>query len=111
MKNGSRLLWLSYVLAILGLGLVAVFPNALTTHLLVAAGRTRRLVLALGVRLAVSVSLDLVLVPLLGAAGAAIAVTVAEWCLLAVSLTWVLDLLGFSQLARTVSRKQASPCS
>ena len=98
-------------LAILGLGLVPVFANALTTHLLVAAGRTRFLVLALGVRLVVSVSLDLVLVPRLGAAGAAIAVTLAEWCLLAVSLTWVLDLLGFPRRARTVSRKQASSCS
>ena len=98
-------------LAILGLGLVPVFANALTTHLLVASGRTRRLVIALCVRLAVSVSLDLVLVPPLGAAGAAIAVTLAEWSLFAVSLTWVLDLLGFSRLARTVSHKQASSCS
>ena len=98
-------------LSILGLGLVPVFANALTTHLLVVAGRTRVLVLALGLRLVVSVSLDLVLVPRLGAAGAAIAVTLAEWFLLAVSLTWVRDLLGFSWSARNVSRKQASSCS
>ena len=97
--------------AILGLGLLPVFANALTTHLLVASGRGRRLVLALGVRLAVGVSLDLVLVPRLGATGAAIAVTVAEWFLLAVSLTGVLDLLGFSQPPRTVSRARASSCS
>ena len=98
-------------LAILGLGLVPVFANALTTHLLVASGRTRRLVLALGVRLAVGVSLDLVLVPPLGAAGAAIAVTLAEWSLLGVSLTWVLDLLRRAPLPRHVSREQASSCS
>ena len=98
-------------LAILGLGLVPVFANALTTHLLVASGRTRRLVLALGARLVVGVSLDLVLVPPLGAAGAAIAVTLAEWVLLVASLTWVRDLLGFSRLPRTVSREQASSCS
>lgn len=99
-------------LAILGVALLAVFPNALTTHLLVAAGRTRRFVAALLVRLSVSVGLDLLLVPSLGAVGAAVAVAAAEWSLLLVSLYSVTDLLGWSSVARpTLSREETAPCS
>ncbi|MGH9336408.1 MAG: polysaccharide biosynthesis C-terminal domain-containing protein, partial [Vicinamibacteria bacterium] len=99
-------------LAFLGIALVAVFANALTTHLLVAAGRNRRLIGAVSTRLLVGLVLDVLLVPRWGAAGAAIAVAGAEWSLLAVSLFWTADLLGFSFAPRRgVSREEVSPCS
>jgi len=94
-------------LAFLGIALIAVFANALTTHLLVASGRSRRLVASIAVRLAGGVALDFVLVPRWGASGAALAVAAAEWSLLAVSLASSFDLLGLSFLAR----EEASSCS
>jgi O-antigen/teichoic acid export membrane protein len=81
-------------LAFLGLALLAVFANALTTHLLVAAGRTRAFISSLLVRLAVGLGLDFLLIGSLGATGAAVAVAAAEWSLLVVSLFCARDLLG-----------------
>ncbi len=105
-------------LSILGIALVAVFANALTTHLLVASGRSRRLVMSIAVRLLVGVSLDVVLVPRWGASGAAFAVLAAEWSLLLVSLSSSADLLGLSLLSRRRApreprqpREEVSSCS
>jgi O-antigen/teichoic acid export membrane protein len=101
-------------LSLLGIALVAVFANALTTHLLVASGRSRRLVLSIAVRLFVGVALDVLLVPRWGASGAAFAAVAAEWSLLAVSLTSSSDLLGLSLPSRGVRRpprQEVSSCS
>jgi O-antigen/teichoic acid export membrane protein len=98
-------------LSFLGLALVAVFANALTTHLLVASGRSRRLVLSIAVRLAVGVALDLVLIPRWGAAGAAFAVLAAESSLLMVSLWSTIDLLFPFFSRRAIPREEVSPCS
>jgi O-antigen/teichoic acid export membrane protein len=99
-------------LAILGIALVAVFANALTTHLLVASARNRRLVLSIAVRLVVGIALDFLLVPRWGATGAAIAVAAAEWSLLFVSFSAAADLLGLSIAGtRGVPREEVSPCS
>jgi len=102
-------------LSLLGIALVAVFANALTTHLLVASGRSRRLVLSIAVRLVVGIVLDVLLVPRWGASGAAFAVVAAEWSLLIVSLSSSADLLLPSVLSRgAVSREprqEVSPCS
>jgi O-antigen/teichoic acid export membrane protein len=98
-------------LALLGLALVAVFANALTTHLLVASGRNRRLVASIAVRLVVGVLLDLFLVPRWGAFGAAVAVAAAEWSLLVVSLSFSSDLLGFAVPARRLSTTEVTSCS
>jgi len=102
-------------LSFLGIALVAVFANALTTHLLVASGRNGRLVLSIAVRLVVGVVLDVLLVPRWGASGAAFAVVAAEWSLLLVSLASSVDLLGLSLLSRRgVPREphqEASSCS
>jgi O-antigen/teichoic acid export membrane protein len=97
-------------LSLLGVALVAVFANALTTHLLVASGRTRHLIGSIAVRLGVGVALDIALVPRWGAAGAAVAVIAAEWSLLATSLASCWDLLGLSSLSRA-PREEASSCS
>jgi O-antigen/teichoic acid export membrane protein len=99
-------------LTILGLALVAVFANALTTHLLVASGRNRRLVASIAVRLLVGVALDLFLVPRWGASGAASAVAAAEWSLLVVSLFFSRDLLGFAvPERRRLSTTEVTSCS
>jgi len=99
-------------LSFLGMALVAVFANALTTHLLVASGRNRRLVLSIAVRLVVGVVLDVLFVPRWGASGAAFAVVAAEWSLLLVSLSSSADLLLPSLLSRrAVAREEVSPCS
>jgi len=99
-------------LSFLGIALVAVFANALTTHLLVASGRSRRLVLSIAVRLFVGVSLDVLLVPRWGASGAALAVAAAEWSLLLVSLSSSADLLGLSPLSRRAGPpEEVSSCS
>jgi O-antigen/teichoic acid export membrane protein len=99
-------------LAILGVALVAVFANALTTHLLVASARHRRLLLSIAARLVVGIVLDLLLVPRWGAAGASIAVAAAEWSLLLASLWASADLLGLSPArARGISGEEVSPCS
>jgi O-antigen/teichoic acid export membrane protein len=98
-------------LSFLGAALVAVFANALTTHLLVASGRSRRLVLSIAVRLAVGVALDLVLIPRWGAAGAAIAVLAAESSLLMASLWSAIDLLFPFFSRRALPREEVSPCS
>ncbi len=102
-------------LSLLGIALVAVFANALTTHLLVASGRNRRLVLSIAVRLIVGVALDVLLVPRWGASGAAFAVVAAEWSLLLVSLSSSADLLGLSLFSRSGAarepQKVVSPCS
>ncbi len=99
-------------LSFLGMAIVAVFANALTTHLLVASGRSGRLVLAIAVRLVVGVVLDVLLVPRWGASGAAFAVVAAEWSLLLVSLASSTDLLGLSLLSRSgAAREEVSPCS
>jgi O-antigen/teichoic acid export membrane protein len=102
------------VLAVLGVALVAIFANALTTHLLVASGRTGRLVASMSVRLGVGVALDVLLVASWGALGGALAVAVAEWSLLAVSSLWVADLLGrprSSPAPESVTPEGASSCS
>ena len=91
-------------LAILGLALVPVFVNALTTHLLIASGRARRLVLCLCARLVTGVSLDLALVPTYGASGAALAVVAAESGLLILSAASVFHLLWPAQA-------RVAPCS
>ena len=102
-------------LSFLGIALVAVFANALTTHLLVASGRNGRLVLSIAVRLVVGVVLDVLLVPRWGASGAAFAVVAAEFSLLLVSLSSSVDLLLLSILSRRgVPREppqEVSPCS
>jgi O-antigen/teichoic acid export membrane protein len=105
-------------LSFLGPALLAVFANALTTHLLVASGRNRPLLLAIAVRLVVGVGLDLVLVPRWGASGAALAVVAAEWSLLLVTLASSSDLLRLSLPSnRGVPRgpsepsQEVSPCS
>jgi len=102
-------------LSLLGIALVAVFANALTTHLLVASGRNGRLVLSISVRLAAGVLLDVLLVPRWGASGAAIAVVAAEWSLLLVSLASSADLVGVSLVSRRgvsrEAREEVSPCS
>ncbi|HEY7821086.1 MAG TPA: polysaccharide biosynthesis C-terminal domain-containing protein, partial [Vicinamibacteria bacterium] len=98
-------------LSFLGLALLAVFANALTTHLLVASGRNRRLVLSIAVRLVVGVALDLVLIPRWGAAGAAFAVLAAESSLLMVSLWCTVDLLFPFFSRRALPREEVSPCS
>ncbi len=81
------------VLAWLGLAIPAVYLNALTTHLLIAAERPRRLVGAVLVRFSVGILLDVILIPTHGASGAAMAVCAAEWSLTAASLAFTLDLL------------------
>ena len=98
-------------LSFLGIALVAVFANALSTNLLVASGRNGRLVLSIAVRLVVGVVLDLLLVPRWGASGAAFAVVAAEWSLLLVSLSSSADLLGLSLLSRREPRQEVSPCA
>jgi O-antigen/teichoic acid export membrane protein len=105
-------------LSLLGVALVAVFINALTTHLLVASARNRCLVLSIATRLVAGIVLDLVLVPRWGATGAAIAVAAAEWSLLLVSLVFSADLLGLSLLSRrgvprepSQPSKEVSPCA
>jgi O-antigen/teichoic acid export membrane protein len=106
---GNEFLAASGPLAILGLGIAAVFANALATHLLVASGRSRRYVLAMVVRLLVALALDFLLVPSWGALGAAVAVAVAEWSLAVVTLASVADLLAFSPpRGRSLSPKAAS---
>jgi PST family polysaccharide transporter len=108
---GESFVGASRPLALLGLALVAVFANALTTHLLVASGRNRRLVASIAVRLVVGVLLDLFLVPRWGAFGAAVAVAAAEWSLLVVSLSFSSDLLGFAVPARRLSTTEVTSCS
>lgn len=99
-------------LSLLGVALVAVFANALTTHLLVASGRSRRLLLSIAVRLVVGIALDLFLIPRWGASGAAFAVVAAESALLLLSLGSTLDLLFPSIFSRrAVPREEVSPCS
>jgi O-antigen/teichoic acid export membrane protein len=98
-------------LSLLGVALVAVFANALTTHLLVASGRSRRLVLSIALRLAVGVTLDVLLIPRWGAAGAAFAVLAAESSLLVVTLGSTLDLLFPFFSRRALPREEVSPCS
>jgi O-antigen/teichoic acid export membrane protein len=102
-------------LSLLGIALVAVFANALSTHLLVASGRNGRLVLSIAVRLVVGVALDVLLVPRWGASGAAFAVVAAECSLLLVSLGSSGDILLLSLLSRRgVPREppqEVSPCS
>ena len=102
-------------LSFLGIALVAVFANALTTHLLVASGRNRRLLLSIAVRLVVGVVLDFLLVPRWGASGAAFAVAAAEWSLLLSSLASSFDLLRLSLLSRRgvprEPRQEVSPCA
>ena len=102
-------------LSLLGIALVAVFANALSTHLLVASGRNGRLVLSIAVRLVVGVALDVLLVPRWGASGAAFAVVAAEWSLLLVSLSFSGDILLLSLLSRRGAprepRQEVSPCS
>ncbi len=98
-------------LSLLGVALVAVFANALTTHLLVASGRSRRLVVSIAVRLVVGVALDLYLIPRWGASGAAFAVVAAESSLLAVSLWSTIDLLFPFFSRRALPREEVSPCS
>lgn len=100
------------VLAVLGIALVAVFANAVTTHLLVAAGRTGRLVASMSVRLGVGITLDFLLVPSWGAIGGAIAVAAAEWSLLAASSLWAADLLYRPRSSPgSVTPEGASSCS
>jgi O-antigen/teichoic acid export membrane protein len=108
---GDSFVGASRPLAMLGLALVAVFANALTTHLLVASGRNRRLVGSIAVRLVVGVALDLFLVPRWGAFGAAAAVAAAEWSLLVVSLSFSSDLLGFAVPARRLPETEVTSCS
>lgn len=98
------------VLAFLGAALVAVFVNAATTHLLVAAGRTGRLLFSMIVRLVVGITLDFLLIPVWGATGAAVAVAVAEWSLLAASLAWAADLFGPPVSQRPTAPEGASSC-
>lgn len=74
------------VLTWLGCAVPAVYVNALTTHLLFAAGRSRVLVGVIVLRLAVGVALDVLWIPARGAEGAALAVCVAEWSLTAASV-------------------------
>jgi O-antigen/teichoic acid export membrane protein len=92
-------------LSFLGVALVAIFLNAGTTHLLVASGRTGRLVLSMMVRLVVGIAVDFILVPSWGATGAALAVAVAEWSLLAATLLGTADLLS----PKAVSPGTAAP--
>jgi O-antigen/teichoic acid export membrane protein len=96
-------------LTFLGLAVVAVFANALTTHVLVASGRNLRLVGSMLSRLAIGCGLDFLLVPAWGATGAAVAVAAAEWSLLAITLISVSDLLGLSWMPRR--SEEASSCS
>jgi len=81
------------VLAVLGLAIPAVYLNALTTHVLIAAERNRPLVASILVRFSVGILLDLVWIPRHGALGASMAVCAAEWSLTAVSLGFAFDLL------------------
>jgi O-antigen/teichoic acid export membrane protein len=97
-------------LSFLGVALAAVFANALTTHLLVASGRSRSLVVAIAIRLVVGIALDFALVPRWGASGAALAVLAAEGSLLFTSLAFSADILGLS-LSSRAPRAEASPCS
>ncbi len=99
-------------LSLLGVALVAVFANALTTHLLVASGRSRRLLLSIAVRLVAGIALGLFLIPRWGASGAALAVVAAEFALLLLSLGSTLDLLFPSIFSRrAVPREEVFPCS
>jgi O-antigen/teichoic acid export membrane protein len=107
---GDGFLGAARPLGILGVALAAVFANSLTTHLLVASGRSRQLLLAIAVRLVVGVALDLLLVPRWGASGAAFAVAASEWSLLLVSFSFSSDLLGFTLLSRA-PREEVSSCS
>jgi PST family polysaccharide transporter len=93
-------------LSILALGLLPLFVNALTTHLLVAAGRNRRLIGSMLVRLCIGVLVDLVLVPTMGASGAAVGVASAEWGLMLVSLALTADLVWPTSL-----RAEEYPCA
>ena len=88
-------------LSVLGFALIAVFVNALSTHLLIASGRYRRLVVCMLLRLGVAVTLDIVLIPVWGALGAAIAVTVAELSLSVASLASVTDVVRPATLLRS----------
>jgi O-antigen/teichoic acid export membrane protein len=102
----------SHPLTFLGLAVVAVFANALTTHVLVASRRNLRLVASMLARLAVGCGLDFLLVPSWGATGAAIAVAAAEWSLLTITLVCVSDLIGLSWMPRrSTTREEASSCS
>lgn len=95
-----------------GLALFAVFVNSVSTHALVAAGRARRLVGAMLVRLGVGLALDLALVPRYGALGAAGAVAIAEWSLTFVSLTMLANLVRpKSSTAPGVASEELSSCS
>ncbi len=87
-------------LRFLAVALVAVFVNALTTHLLIASHRGRYLVGATLIRLLVAIAVDLALIPRFGAVGAAAAVAVAEWSLVCVSLVAVRDVLPARQVLR-----------
>ncbi|MFQ5789327.1 MAG: oligosaccharide flippase family protein [Acidobacteriota bacterium] len=80
-------------LRVLAAGIVAVYINALTSHLLVATGRGRALVTVMAVRLTVALGLDLALIPALGPVGAAAAVVAAEWSLTVVSLACTRQIL------------------
>ena len=73
-------------LRVLSLSLVAIYINALTTHLMVATGRGRALAAVMAARLAVGVGIDLFLIPSFGSVGAALAVVGAEWSLTVLSL-------------------------
>jgi len=90
-------------LAFLAVALVAVFMNALTTHLLIVSGRMRYLVGCMLVRLTVGLLLDLVLIPRHGAVGAAAAVAVAEWSLTLVTFLPHRQLFPLSVIARIVA--------
>lgn len=65
-------------LQILAFAVIPLFVNALTTHLLVATGRTWLLVKLMCLRLLAGVATDLVAIPVMGAAGAALAVVTGE---------------------------------
>lgn len=90
-------------LRLLALALVAIYVNALTTHLLVATRRGRALVTVMLVRLVVGLGIDLLLIPSMGSLGAAIAVVVAEWSLMVLSLAVTRQWLTPSDLARMVT--------
>ncbi|HSF19543.1 MAG TPA: polysaccharide biosynthesis C-terminal domain-containing protein [Vicinamibacteria bacterium] len=98
-------------LAYLGIALLAVFVNASTTHVLIAAHRMRRLVAAIAVRLAVGVAFDVMLVPSYGATGAAIAVLIAELSLTIVSSSLMADLVLFPAKPNTLETQELSSCS